>query len=73
VLLDKAPLTGPDGDSSCTKPPVFIITTKGKEFTLELLQQAGLGSIPIDHVYGFGSGKKVDILKELLTKYQGDR
>ncbi len=37
---------------------VYIITTKDKSLTLRLLQQYEF-SIPDDHVYGLGSGKKV--------------
>jgi hypothetical protein len=50
--------------------PLYVLTTKGKDFALQLLRQAGLEEIPEDHVYGYGSGKKVDIMKQLLQTHK---
>lgn len=47
-----------------------MLTTKGKDFALQLLRQAGLEEIPEDHVYGYGSGKKVDIMRQLLQTHK---
>jgi hypothetical protein len=75
LLLDKAPRLVEGSSSSSSSPPappVFVITTKGKEFALELLAAAGLGGIPPTHVYGLGSGKKVDVLASLLREHGGE-
>lgn len=44
--------------------PVFIITTKGKEFALPLIAQAGL-DVPDDRVYGAGMGSKEAVIDAL--------
>ena len=36
---------------------------------MQLLRGAGLGDVPEEHVYGLGSGKKVDVINSLLDKY----
>lgn len=36
---------------------------------MQLLRGAGLGEVPEEHVYGLGSGKKVDVINALLDKY----
>ena len=46
---------------------VVIITTKAKEFTLELLAGKGIDILE-KNVFGLGSGKKVDVLHELLEE-----
>ena len=45
---------------------VYIITTKGKEFALELLKAADI-SIPEDRVFGLGSGRKGEVGKLART------
>ena len=46
---------------------VVIITTKAKEFTLELLAGKGIDILE-SNVFGLGSGKKVDVLNTLLKE-----
>ena len=45
---------------------VYIITTKSAEFAVELLAHAGI-AIPPENIYGLGSGKKHDVLAQVLS------
>jgi hypothetical protein len=47
-----APLPSPSPSTGASSAP-YIITTKGKEFTLKLLERMGV-DIPEAHVYGLG-------------------
>eukprot|EP00039_Didymoeca_costata_P009249 m.122124 g.122124 ORF g.122124 m.122124 type:complete len:293 (+) comp14417_c0_seq1:195-1073(+) len=46
---------------------VYVITTKGKEFALQLLDAAGIPLSP-ERVFGLGSGPKAEVLKSILEK-----
>ncbi|GAB5036962.1 haloacid dehalogenase [Nannochloropsis oceanica] len=54
-----------------SSPSTYIVTTKGKEFTLKLLEGMGV-AMPESCVFGLGSGKKVDVLQQLLDKYDAE-
>eukprot|EP00051_Salpingoeca_urceolata_P018425 m.258374 g.258374 ORF g.258374 m.258374 type:complete len:256 (-) comp19190_c0_seq1:162-929(-) len=47
---------------------VYVITTKAKEFAVQLLSAAGL-AVPHDRVFGLGSGPKADVLGQALTEH----
>lgn len=48
---------------------VYIITTKGKEFALQLLKAASI-AIPEDRVFGLGSGRKGVVLGKIMVGEQ---
>eukprot|EP00729_Bicosta_minor_P014333 gene14333-9172_t len=48
---------------------IFIITTKGKEFALQLLKAAKI-AIPEKQVFGLGSGRKGVVLGKLMVTEQ---
>lgn len=50
--------------------PVFIITTKAKDFAERLLHTCGL-DIPPERVFGLSSGPKPQVLARLLTERGG--
>eukprot|EP00038_Savillea_parva_P013950 m.9645 g.9645 ORF g.9645 m.9645 type:complete len:262 (+) comp2661_c0_seq1:83-868(+) len=53
--------------------PVYVITTKAKDFAERLLAQCGI-LMPSDRVFGLGSGPKPQVLKQLLDSHgQGAR
>ena len=47
---------------------VYVITTKDKSFTLELLSEAGV-DIDESRVFGLGSGPKETVLATILTAF----
>lgn len=54
-----------------TKPkPLYIITTKAKEFTIKLLKAVNL-DVPEDRIYGLGSGPKPEVLSQIMAKHGG--
>merc|ERR1719272_1057677 len=48
---------------------VYIITTKGKEFALQLLKAAGI-AVPEHQVFGLGSGRKGAVLGRIMVAEQ---
>ncbi|CAM9257385.1 unnamed protein product [Sphacelaria rigidula] len=55
---------------SACKGEVYVVTTKQQRFASALLEHAGL-KIPVERIYGLGSGPKVDVLSELKAKHSG--
>ena len=49
---------------------LYVVTTKQQRFALELLRAAGL-ELDDDHVFGLGSGPKVQTLCSLQQKHEG--
>ncbi|BBN00152.1 hypothetical protein MPTK1_1g26820 [Marchantia polymorpha subsp. ruderalis] len=52
---------------------LYIVTTKQARFAALLLKEIAGIEIPADHIYGLGSGPKVEVLKKLqgLAEHQG--
>ncbi|KAG0623993.1 hypothetical protein M758_3G216100 [Ceratodon purpureus] len=47
---------------------LFIVTTKQARFAAALLKELGGVDFPMDHIYGLGSGPKVEVLKQLQER-----
>ncbi|CAB1111564.1 unnamed protein product [Ectocarpus sp. CCAP 1310/34] len=59
----------PEAISACTGE-VYVITTKQTRFASALLEHAGI-KVPLDRIFGLGTGPKASVLAQLQTKHSG--
>ncbi|GAQ81108.1 hypothetical protein KFL_000710130 [Klebsormidium nitens] len=52
---------------------LYIVTTKQTRFALALLKELAGVTFPEDHIYGLGTGPKVEVLKKLQERHKGAR
>ncbi|CBN78330.1 conserved unknown protein [Ectocarpus siliculosus] len=59
----------PEAISAC-EGEVYVITTKQTRFASALLEHAGI-KVPLDRIFGLGTGPKAGVLAQLQTKHSG--
>ncbi|CAM9156056.1 unnamed protein product [Ectocarpus fasciculatus] len=59
----------PEAISAC-EGEVYVITTKQTRFASALLEHAGI-RVPLDRIFGLGTGPKAGVLAQLQTKHSG--
>eukprot|EP00904_Undaria_pinnatifida_P012979 jgi/Undpi1/8811/HiC_scaffold_25.g11273.m1 len=52
------------------KGEVYVVTTKQQRFASALLEYAGV-KVPLERIFGLGTGPKADVLAELAAKHSG--
>ncbi|CAN0392305.1 unnamed protein product [Pylaiella littoralis] len=55
---------------SACQGEVYVVTTKQTRFANALLDHAGI-QVPVDRIFGLGTGPKPGVLAQLLTKHSG--
>ncbi|CAM9179474.1 unnamed protein product [Scytosiphon promiscuus] len=61
----------PEAITAC-EGEVYVVTTKQTRFASALLEHAGI-QVPVDRIFGLGTGPKAGVLGELKTKYSGSK
>ncbi|CAM9910665.1 unnamed protein product, partial [Hapterophycus canaliculatus] len=51
---------------------VYVVSTKQTRFASALREHAGI-KVPVDRIFGLGTGPKAVVLSELQTKYSGSK
>eukprot|EP00752_Nemacystus_decipiens_P005663 g5125.t1 len=59
----------PEAITAC-KGEVYVVTTKQSRFASALLEHAGI-HVPLDRIFGLGTGPKAGVLADLLWKHSG--
>eukprot|EP00903_Cladosiphon_okamuranus_P008609 g8257.t1 len=59
----------PEAITAC-EGEVYVVTTKQTRFASALLDHAGI-EVPLDRIFGLGTGPKTGVLADLLAKHSG--